>query len=234
MNSNNKLHHTEQSGLFIENFSDVYFEDNKDIRNFFSDYILSVFEKRSLSKFDIAEWGIGGGHNLHILSYYANSVHGYDGSKSAIEQFQLSYQNKNNCGKYYSAVTNLCKPFKTPIQYDMIIYGFFSYVLTYSELIETKKNLLSSLKDEGYVIVFDFLSRDASSKSYREHSEVKTYKRNLRFWMDYFDEFDLIDYRLFDSRKGVEDTFKDVFKIDPDLPQNDDLWTFIAIFRKKQ
>jgi len=231
MNSNKQKNG--QSTLFIEKFSNKYFNDYKNIRNFFSDYILYIFEKKDLINFDIAEWGIGGGHNLHILSYYVNSVHGYDGSVDAINEFQLSYRNKSNRDMFYSQVVNLSEPFKTPIKYDMIIYGFFPYVLTDNELIETKKNLISSLKKNGYVVVFDFLSRTNKINNYRDDSNVKTYKRNLNYWIDYLKEFDLIDFRLFDSRKGLDDRFKEKFTIDLNLSTDDNFWTFIAIFRKR-
>ena len=232
MNSGNE-DKVKQSTIFLEKFSDVYYNDNKNIRNFFSDYILSLFSKKDLILFDIAEWGIGGGHNLHILSYYANSVHGYDGSVDAINDFKSSYINKNNSDLFFSSVVNLCKPFATPIKYDMIIYGFFPYVLTDNELIETKKNLMASIKDNGYVVIFDFLSRREKSNSYRDDSTVKTYKRNINYWIDYLDEFDLIDFRLFDSKKGLDDRLKDSFTIDTDISSNDDFWTFIAVFRKR-
>jgi len=231
MNSNKQKNG--QSTLFLEKFSNEYFNDYKNIRNFFSDYILYIFEKKDLINFDIAEWGIGGGHNLHILSYYVNSVHGYDGSVDAINEFQLSYRNKSNRDMFYSQVVNLSEPFKTPIKYDMIIYGFFPYVLTDNELIETKKNLISSLKENGYVVVFDFLSRTNKINNYRDDSNVKTYKRNLNYWIDYLKEFDLIDFRLFDSRKGLDDRFKEKFTIDLNISKDDNFWTFIAIFRKR-
>lgn len=227
MNLNNK-----QSTLFLNKFSNEYFEDTKNVRNFFADYLLSIFSKKDLIKFDVAEWGIGGGHNLHLLSHYVNKVHAYDGSNEGIKSFKHSYEVKSNSEMFYAKLVNLAEPFETPIKYDLIIYGFFPYVLNDDELQQTKLNLLKALKPNGYVVVFDFLARDNKINTYRGDDIVKTYKRNLKYWLNYFDDFDLIDYRLFDSNKNMEYKFQDTFKIDTNIPMDDNFWTFISCFRK--
>lgn len=182
---------------------------------------------------DLAEWGIGAGLNLHLLSHYFKSVHGYDGSKKAVESFKNSFKDLANSNQFFVKEINLIEKFDTPIKYDIIIYGFFAYVVDDEDLKKVKINLLNLLKDEGYVVVFDFLSRVNLSKSFRNSKNINTYKRNINFWIDYFKEFDMIDFRLFDNDKLLEYKNWTKLTIDLNIPQDDDEWVFIATFRRK-
>jgi hypothetical protein len=220
-----------QADKFIKEFSDKYFEENVGDRNFFADYIVDIFSKNDMKEMNLAEWGIGAGLNLHLLSHYFKSVHGYDGSKKAVESFKNSFKDLANSNQFFAKEINLIEKFDTPIKYDIIIYGFFAYVMDDEDLKKVKINLLNSLKDEGYVVVFDFLVRNESIKAYKK--KLKIFKRNVIFWINYFKEFDLVDFRLFQYDKHFEYKEWDKLTIDLNIPQDDDEWIFIATFRRK-
>jgi len=222
-----------QSKTFVIKYANEYYKDYLNIRNFFADYILELFSKNDMKNLTFSEWGIGGGHNMLLLSNYFKCMHGYEGSIKAVKNFNNLIEYHPLKENFYIERVNLAEKFNTKIKYDIVTYGFFAYVMSNEDLNAVKRNLLNSLNDNGYVIVFDFISRDNKIKQFRNTKDIKTYKRNLSFWLDYFREFDLVDYRLFDNDKVIRYKYLDKISLDLNLSYNDDEWVFIATFRKK-
>ncbi len=223
------------SEIFINEEAENYFERNKaHSHSYFIDYLLEIFPKIRLKNFDVAEFGIGNGQNLMYLKHFVNKVHGFEGSNSAVELFKKQYSGHPHIKDFFAEQVNLAKPFNAPSVYDLIIYGFFPYYVDDDEMKIVKQNTLKMLKDESYIFIYDFLVRNNRVKTDSRNDKLKVYKRNLLYWLDYFHEFDMIDYRLFDSYKGQENlTSNSIMKIDPLLPADDDAWLFAALFKKK-
>lgn len=223
-----------QSKIFVEEEANRYFERNQFKRTFVIDYLISQLPRRSLSHFDVAEFGIGGGQNLMLLKNYTRSCHGYDASSDGIACFEKFAQSSPEREQYYAKQVNLCEPFTTPIQYDLILYGFFAYYVTDDELAKVKLNLLQALKPTGLLFVYDFLSREYTVRPDSRNPSLQVYKRPFSFWTSHLAEFDLLDFRLFDNDKIIEYKYRDEQStIDVDVPEDDSQWNFGALFRRR-
>jgi hypothetical protein len=221
-----------QSEIFVREEADKYFRRNVLSRGFSADYVLSLFPKADLATWDIAEWGIGGGQNLLLLANYAQSVAGYDASQEAIDCFRSCYTARPDAEKFYAQQVNLCQPFKSPRKYKLIIFGFFAYYVTDEELGAARANLAAALETGGYVFVYDFLRRRPASAPDSRNPHLKVFKRDLSFWLRYFEGFDLVDFRLFDNEKVFGYKLRDsLSQIDLQLPVDDNEWNFGAVWR---
>ena len=222
-----------QSEIFKNEESDNYFLRNRTTRSFTADYIINIFGKKMLSNSLIAEFGIGGGSNLMLLSNYCTGVYGFDASKMAVDNFQqycMSFYG-DNCGEMAFNV-NLCKPLDLGLKFDIVIFGFFAYYCSDDELEVAKCNALNMLNEKGFIFVYDFLTRENKSKKDSRNNNLNVYKRNINFWLDFFKDLDFIDYRLFDNRNLKRYLIKDKHTIDEDISPCDEDWNFGALFRK--
>lgn len=225
-----------QSEIYIKEDADKWFMRNVvSKKNYATDYFISLFPKLRLTKFDIAEFGIGRGANLFHLSHFVHTVHGFDGSKLAVEHF-LNAADLLLPKETYSAQTvNLCAPIETNLKFDVIIYGFFAYMVTDNELLATKKNTDKMLKDGGYIFVYDFLSQTNIEKIDTHNNALKVYKRNLQFWMNHFDDYVLIDFRLMDNEHFQSYILNDLpSHIDLECSMQETDWAFTALFKKRE
>jgi hypothetical protein len=164
-----------------------------------------------------------------LLSHYVSKIDGYDGSKKSIEVIKLLHErNPNINGK----LVNLAEKFEPLRRYDLIIYGFFLYMITDDEVDVVIENTKNSLKRYGYIFIYDFLSRGNRVFKDKYNKKLNVYKRNIQFYIDKFRGFDLIDFRLFDNRR-----LKDYLNndnpciIDTEVDVNDYNWAFSALFR---
>lgn len=223
-----------QTALYVYEEADKFYERHCLRRSFIVDYLMTLFPKKALSRFDIAEFGIGSGSNLMLLMNYARSIHGYDGSKTAIEHFKASFRGNIHQKKCFAKQVNLCEKFTTPIKYNLAIMGFFAYYASYEELLIFKENLLNSLVLGGYVFIEDFLVRKNTMKTDSRNNKIKIFKRNIAFWLNFFKEFNLIDFRLFMNGEERSNSYlvNDApWLIDMEISEDDDLWTFGALFK---
>lgn len=171
-----------QTKIYVNEEADKFYE--RHCRSFIVDYIMTLFPKQALSKFDIAEFGIGSGSNLILLMNYARSIHGYDGSKKAIEHFKASFSGSMHEKKCFAKQVNLCDKFTTPIKYDLAIMGFFAYYASDEELFVFKENLLNCMVKGGYVFIEDFLVRENKIKTDSRNNNIRIFKRNIAFWLN--------------------------------------------------
>lgn len=224
----------DQSRIFAAEEADNYFRRNRTKRGFLVEHLLDLFPRAALAGYDVAEWGIGGGQNLALLSHFVRRAHGYDVSAEAIASFEGYYRESPDREKFHAQQVNLCEPFTTPVQYDLVIYGFFAYYVSDAELAQARTNLLNALKPGGYLFVYDFLTRVATSAPDARNPRLRVYKRNLPFWLDHLEPFDLIDFRLFDNEKVLAYRMRDSqAPIDPGVPSDDREWNFGGLWRRR-
>jgi hypothetical protein len=194
-----------QGKIYIENDADKWFERNTSIKhNCFTEYLIELFPKKHLKNMNLAEFGVGRANNVSLLSHFTNLIDGYDGSKKSIEMIDLLKKRASNIdGKR----VNLSDSFDGLNEYDLIIYGFFTYMINDQE--------------------FDQLVENSKS-------HLKVFKRNLDFYISEFKDFQLVDFRLFDNRKLNDYLDNDnIFNIDTDLDNDEYNWTFSALFKLK-
>ncbi len=223
-----------QGEVYIKEDADKWFDRN-DVKkgggshNCFTEYLLNIFPKANLKTYDVAEFGVGSGNNINLLSHYINNIDGYDGSKKSINRIKDLSKIKNNIdGK----VVNLGAHFDGIRKYDLIIFGFFTYMLTDIEFKILLKNSKKLLNEDGYIFIYDFLARENNFSKDIHNETLNIYKRNLKFYLEQFKDFDIIDYRLYDNRKLKDYMDSDnFFTIDTMIDKDDYNWTFSSLFK---
>jgi hypothetical protein len=221
-----------QGKIYIENDADKWFERNTSIKhNCFTEYLIELFPKKHLKNMNLAEFGVGRANNVSLLSHFTNLIDGYDGSKKSIEMIDLLKKRASNIdGKR----VNLSDSFDGLNEYDLIIYGFFTYMINDQEFDQLVENSKSLLKDKGYIFIYDFLATENKDSIDSHNSDLKVFKRNLDFYISEFKDFQLVDFRLFDNRKLNDYLDNDnIFNIDTDLDNDEYNWTFSALFKLK-
>lgn len=224
-----------QTQQYVDHEADKWFDRNtKTSRNCFTEYLVSLFPRAALSKFDVAEIGIGRGGNLLYLQNFVRSIHGYDGSKKAAEHCARYGKLLGRDDTFKTQQLNACTDFTLPYPYDIVIYGFLSYMIPEDELIRMKNNVLHMLKNDSYIFIYDFLAKENREKPDAYNPNLNVYKRNLSFWMNHFDEFDLVDFRLFDNDHLSHYLLQDSPSfVDTRCTGDDKNWTFSALFKRR-
>ena len=194
----------------------------------------TVFPEDSFSKLTICSFGIGSGQNLLKLANIVNNIYGYDVSAKSVENFKILMSSRYDGVNIYVEQANVCDPIVTPTKANLVIYDWFAYYVTNRELDMVKKNLNRILEGGGYLLLHDFLARDYREKVDKRNSKLKVIKRDIKFWLDHFSEFDLLNFNLYDCNKYLE-------YIDKKLPSstytgctnNDDDWVFCALMKHR-
>jgi len=223
-----------QGKIYIEQEADKWFIRNEGlVHNCFTEYLLNLFPKKDIYKFDVAEFGIGRGNNISLLSHFVNSIDGYDGSKQAIENLnRLSKINYKINGKR----VNFGEPFSVLKKYNIVIFGFFMYMLSNEEIEVLLNNTLHALKnDNAYIYMYDFISNKPIKKKDIYNDKIYVYKRDLIFYLNKLaEDYILIDFRLWDNRKLEQYLLNDnIMMIDTKIDSDDYNYVFSALFKRK-
>ena len=221
-----------QGDKYIKDEADKWFNRNKGLNhNIFTEYLISLFQRKKMKKFDVAEFGVGRANNINLLSHYVNKIDGYDGAQQSMEMISLlKVRNSNIDGKR----VNLGSSFEPIRKYDLIIYGFFTYMITnkeFSILIENSKKML---KEGGYIFIYDFLSDTNNTSKDVHNKDMLIYKRNINYYLSIMENFNMIDFRLFDNRHLNDYLNSDnINNIDTSLNSDTYNWTFSGLFKLK-
>nr|WP_321268061.1 methyltransferase domain-containing protein [uncultured Sulfurimonas sp.] len=220
-----------QGEKYIEEDSDKWFERNKDTsHNCFTEYLLNLIPKERLKQFDLAEFGVGHGNHINLLSHYTHRIDGYDGSKKSIDKLKLLQDRDQNIN---GKVVNLGDHFELLSNYDLIIYGFFTYMITNEEFKTLVHNTKKHLKKGGYIYIYDFLSNQNKNSINAHNQNFYVFKRNLKYYLKELSDFQLIDFRKFDNRKLKDYLLSNSNCIDTEIESDDYNWTFSALFKLK-
>jgi len=216
--------------------ADSFFERSvKKENKILAEQLMNILPKNILKFFDVAEFGCGPSHNLFLLKNFVRRVHGYDISMKSVNYFRKLFSGISQ-EKYASFCSNLCQPIDFPIAYDLILLGWFTYYVSNDELYGLKRNIDNALKNKGYLFVNDFIIREGlRERKDSRNNKLKIYKRNLSFWINFFSNYDLVDYRLYDCGMFEADKLKDDYsKVNTQITQNDEEWIFAALFKKNK
>lgn len=224
----------EQGEKYIKDEADKWYARNEYLEhNCFTEYLLNLFSKKELKELSVAEFGVGRGNNIRFLSNYVNSVDGYDGSEKAIKNIKKLKENIPNIdGKRVNLATSF-DPLKN--NYDIIIFGFFTYMISDEEFTVLVNNSKKMLKERGFIFVYDFLSQKDIQKKDTHNPKFSVFKRSKEFYFREMRDFSLYDFRLWDNRKLKEYMNKDnQITIDTLIESDDYNWTFSALFKIKK
>jgi SAM-dependent methyltransferase len=201
---------------------------------FTTDHLLSQIDRRRLLEANVAEFGIGNGQNLFLLAEYARSVAGFEIGAEAVESVRARIESHPRQDMFSLHQVNLARPFRIEARFDLILFGFFAYYCDDSETAVAIENARAHLAQGGLVHLVDFLARSPSSKPDSRNPRLTVHKRDLRWWQAAMADFDMLDYRLWDTERTIEyRRSPSPIPVDPFISDDDGFWMFSALFRKR-
>jgi ubiquinone/menaquinone biosynthesis C-methylase UbiE len=164
-----------QKNIFMKAEGNNFFERNKNnlpnhnIR-FIENFILKKFKKRTY----LLEIGCGEGKLLESLSKKKRfTLYGVDPSKKAI-----NFLKKKNIGIQCSVGTADDLNFKESF-FDIVVFGFCLYLVDKSLLFKIAFEADRVLKNNGFILIYDFFKKKSKTYEYIHHKKILTHKMNF-------------------------------------------------------
>lgn len=181
---------TEGDEMYKRN--EKFYENNDTDNDFLAQKILQIFKKKKLkNKSKILEIGCGDAYRLKYLSkkLKLNKIYGIDPSKKAIK--------KANSSKVIAKVgTADCLPFKNK-QFDIVVFGFCLYLIDDEDLFRVIQEADRVLKNNGYIVIYDFYSIKVKYKSYKHCKDLKSRHMNYKNFFTIHPLYKLISENIF-------------------------------------
>ena len=177
-----------QDIIFYKSEGDKYFERNGPRIN--KSILKAVKFLKPKSNSNIFEVGCGCGSTLKkINTIFKSNVFGLDTSQKAI-----NYATKKNNLK--NMFHNTFMSFKTKKKFDIIITGGFLYVTPDHLLKKTIKKIFQLMKNNSYLIVWDYDTPFSYNNNYKYDKNLKSYKRDLLKEINKIDKKNYIDAKI--------------------------------------
>ena len=164
-----------QKNIFMKGEANNFFERNKknlpshNIR-FIENFILKNFKKRSY----LLEIGCGEGKLLESLSKKKRfALYGVDPSKKAI-----NFLKKKNIGIQSSVGTADDLNFNDNF-FNIVVFGFCLYLVDKSLLFKVAFEADRVLKNNGFILIYDFFQKKSKTYKYIHHKKILTHKMNF-------------------------------------------------------
>lgn len=209
-----------QSNIFRDEEADKWFIRNlSNIEKNFKpeeDRIISVLKsiKPTTANADqkLLEVGCGSGHRLNwIKNNLEIDVHGIDPSIKAVE-----YAKNLDVKAKVGSAEHLAYPDGT---FDYLVFGFCLYLCDRKDLFLIASEADRVLKDESYLIIYDFFSPTSRAVPYIHREGIFTYKMDYKKLWNWNPNYLCISHQI-TSHKS--DTFSS------DLEE----WVAISVFKK--
>jgi trans-aconitate methyltransferase len=160
-----------QDEIFYKSEGDKYFERNGPRIN--KGILKAIKFLKPKSNANIFEIGCMCGSTLKkINTIFKSNVFGLDTSQKAIN-FATK---KNNLKNMFH---NTFMSFKTKKKFDIIITGGFLYVTPDHLLKKTIKRISQLMKNNSYLVVWDYDAPHSYNNNYKYDKNIKSYKRDL-------------------------------------------------------
>lgn len=177
---------------FLRNFN--YYNLNKPDKN-----IRKLIKTSKIKPKSILEIGCANGAKLYQYSKLLKTKknYGIDVSNKAILDGKKKYKNLNLL-KLSSLEIN-----KIKIKFDLIICGFFLYLLDREELFRQFDLIYKKIKEDGYLIILDFESSKKQQKKNIHNINLKTYKMSYINFLKESGLFELIYKKKYNNEKDI-------------------------------
>lgn len=195
-----------QKDIFLNFEGDNWYKRNRlalqnsDVKNdvLLNEILLLLKDSSSEIKepglYSILEIGCGNGTRLKELVDLGFKVAGVDPSKDAINEAR-----SRGIDAHVGTADSLPFPDNS---FDIVIFGFCLYLCDREDLFLISAEADRALKKPGYMLIFDFYSKDQRANDYHHLEGIKSYK------MDYSKLFDWHpDYLLVKQALGSHDGF---------------------------
>ncbi len=139
--------------------------------------VFQIVSKNNIKPKKILEIGSSTGYLLENFRTNFNcQCYGIDTSKSAIAEGKKLFKNVNLTHGMFenSKLINL--------KFDLIICGFFLFMLPPSKILNLFSKIDLSLKNEGHIVINDFYNKNNSFKikDYKHEKKLKVYRWNYK------------------------------------------------------
>jgi ubiquinone/menaquinone biosynthesis C-methylase UbiE len=182
-----------QKKIFLTEEGNSYFRRNKLIENkninFINNLIISLLKKKS----KILEIGCGKGDLLNLLTNNLNyKLFGIDPSKQALQY------NKN---KKIFLKRGTADDLKFPDNYfNLVIFGFCLYLVDKNLLFKAAAEADRVLKNNGYLLIYDFFSKKSLNFKYLHHKKITTHKMNYSSLFSWHPHYKIVFKKIGDSK----------------------------------
>lgn len=166
-----------QATIFLRGEGDAWYKRNMG-KPRTADPVLDTIKHLGIQPKSVLEIGCGDGWRLGALrAIYKCKVQGIEPSKSALHDLPKGVKAIRGTADDLSMI-----PSKS---IDTLIYGFCLYLVDRDDLFLVVAEADRVLKDNGYIIIHDFLpGEDAVARKYKHRAGVKSYKQPYRkLWM---------------------------------------------------
>lgn len=169
--------HTSQDDFFLNDEGDAYFQRNKKkLLNLKkeTDLIYSSLVSLGLKPNSVLEIGCANGFRLNWLyEKFKCYCMGIEPSSNAIEDGRKKYPNVIFEKATFDILGNISTKF------DVIILGFFVYLVPREKLFKLAYLVDSHLENGGYVISLDFFSKTPIVNNYTHRDGISSFKFDL-------------------------------------------------------
>ena len=190
--------------LVKSNEGDKYFTRNKnyDELNPNENNTFNLIKINNLNPKKILEIGCGAGHKLNYLSQKLNTKNNYgvDLSKKAILYGKKKYKNLKLLNISSLEID------KINTKFDMIICGFFLYLLDREEIFKQFDLIYNKINKNGHLIIIDFNPIFKHSNRHSENNKLKIFKMKYDNFLEESGLFKMI-YKQNQKTKPIRKEF---------------------------
>lgn len=166
-----------QAEIFLKGEGDAWHKRNKKMSRL-PDMVLETIEKLELKPRSVLELGCGDGWRLEKLKGPTCHVMGYDPSILAVNEGKKRGLNL----EVATAKEGLY--FTKEAYYEMIIFGFCLYLVDREDLQMIVGLADRALKNEGHIIIHDFIVDTPYRRKYKHKDGVWSYKMDYsQLWL---------------------------------------------------
>jgi SAM-dependent methyltransferase len=214
-----------QSEIYAKNEANAWFNRvDQSKKSFHANYILKTFNEQRLKGSNILELGCSGGGALTELKLYVNSVFGVDLSTHGIRSL-----NKLGIDGLVGNIAD--KNLKIESRFDIVMLPMVAMYIADDEFSQLVENITKIVSKRGFLYISDFMVQNRIVNRNKHDERIKIHKRSLNFYVDYFKDFNLIEYKLNDYDKVEK--LRRIEKINYGPPVNENDWMFVSIWQKK-
>lgn len=211
-----------QNQIFIRGEADAWFDRNHqtsaiDYNNSTDPVINEILKINSNYSFDnklkLLEVGCGEGNRLGwIFDNLSKEVYGLDPSKKALDAAAKKGINVKN-----GTAEKL--PFEDN-SFDILVFGFCLYVCDRDDLIEIVAEADRVLKNDSWIIIHDFYSKEHVKKNYHHNNGIHTYKMDYKKLFDWHPNYTCYSHQILNHE-------------DNSMTDNINDWISVSVLRKK-
>lgn len=155
--------------------AEAWWDRNRHKINNKDDLVLKILDRNNPPASNIVEIGCANGWRLHELKQRNQRLKcvGYDISFSALTEGRANYK---DIQLYYGSGDQL--RYSEDGEYDIVIMGFFLYLVERENLFRIVMEADRVLSDHGHLVILDFIAGWPHAVAYKHNSNLRCYKMN--------------------------------------------------------